>query len=54
MKRLKLIKDCLTNKDYGKSKAKSKASYNHKAGKRNYNSDNWKALCHIDDKEVAI
>lgn len=45
MKRLKLLKDCLTNKSYGENKANAEARFNHKSGKRNYGSDTWKSLC---------
>jgi len=53
MNKLKLLKDCLTNKDYGKSKAKSHARFNHKSGKRGYNSNTWKDLCTMESYKVV-
>jgi len=41
----KFIKDVIL-KDFGQNKARAKQRHERKAGKRNYNSENWKNLCY--------
>lgn len=52
MSKLRLLKDLLTTSDKAKHKADSRASFEHKAGKRNYNSNAWKDLCYLEDSRV--